>query len=1371
LSEEDGAVDISSLLTPNTDSQVFVGWYTDEKLETPYTPAAVTAEKGDFTLYAKYDTQVTLKFDGNGATNDEYKTAIEFKVNPGSSFSAKAEVTPEPYIDDNHTFVGWYEKDDNGVFGDKITDPLENVTENKTYYAQWDNSENEDATNILTFDVNKPAGAAAEPTAPSPASVKYVPKSDSVDGDSMQTAYGALPTEPTLEGYTFEGWYNNKSGDGEKLELTDIISTYLGTNEKDNSGTVYARWKSTDTETGVVKVVFNKTGDKYGDGTYKYGTIADKYVTLGSTIGDAMPLDSDMITEGNKNFMGWYTQADGKGDKVVSTTAINTDLDGYTVNANTGDDYTATVTLYPYWAEDVTLTFVKNGGEDPTDASPATPTQPLTITPGGTINSALDSDNQWTALPTVTKSGYKFIGWQYATTTDGGTTYTPVTEDGKAKMLSLDDTFSANTYVVAAWETQIIVSFETDDPQIVEPSEAIDPVKMTEYPLVYQIWDTESYVKGEDGQDTTTQAYTTVTEAPIASLDSYTYTYTKKSDAEGTEDTTGLTTVKEVGEYTAVMVWNTAAASADPFTTYTVGVSPIFEIVSKDVDLKIAGSDYYAYADNLPENAVSTIDDSNVPGYELNLVSKVTGEDGAEIDVPDAVVFNSKNLAENYYKTVFTKSDDNSVTFTDEYPNVYGEYTVQLLERTGDDAGAYTINWADSKYELTFHLYPQTATVNVSIGDGDKTAEGATDKIFTYTVTMHKFTTGEDSAVTDGGVATYGTDLGTNVYATIASSGKIDDTAKTTMPEVGTDFTAPANKKLAETDPWLEADDTYTPKDPSVAFTANTKITPSYTVTTEYVVANYEEDVVTVTFKDTKETDAAADIEYTLTAGGTIAGGAKYDTNDVTELPTMAAPSDSMELAGWYSRAITSADITAEGKTVSDLTKAMLDELVKAENSTLTQFTASDTVSENTEVYAVYVLKSDATLSDDQDLALVIKEAATAETTDGNDIALTPTFAPKAENGEYEGTVDKDSDYAYIKLTPADKTSTITATITSTVDGTETTVDVTVTPVDDGNGTVTLVPALAPAESGASNDIVVTVTAPDGTTNTYTFKLTRKVEAKINLNYGNSPAGRVMRDDVTYPTLKDKLDGIQTFNLSDTQNKKFAADKSPIIRTETDGSVTRLQTSRPYTVAAWNSYKDEDGNQINYDLDTEALFVYEGNIFTDPGYTVTDEYGNQVKDAVVTVSGSINKQGVGAYSSNVTPLDLSTIKSDDDYSLYGIIIRPDVYNMHYTCSYTDASSGETVTVEADRPLIILAIVGDVQYTTIPTVSTNDANYIRSNYSAMDSLQICNSLVSFRSADVSYTAITTISTNDANLVRSNYSALDSDKDGQFYPEIE
>jgi hypothetical protein len=48
--------------------------------------------------------------------------------------------------------------------------------------------------------------------------------------------------------------------------------------------------------------------------------------------------------------------------------------------------------------------------------------------------------------------------------------------------------------------------------------------------------------------------------------------------------------------------------------------------------------------------------------------------------------------------------------------------------------------------------------------------------------------------------------------------------------------------------------------------------------------------------------------------------------------------------------------------------------------------------------------------------------------------------------------------------------------------------------------------------------------------------------------------------------------------------------------------------------------------------------------------------------------------------------------------------------------------------------------------------------------------IGNSLVSFRSADVSYTAIPTVSTNDANFIRSNYSAMDANEDEQYYRQL-
>lgn len=276
---------------------------------------------------------------------------------------------------------------------------------------------------------------------------------------------------------------------------------------------------------------------------------------------------------------------------------------------------------------------------------------------------------------------------------------------------------------------------------------------------------------------------------------------------------------------------------------------------------------------------------------------------------------------------------------------------------------------------------------------------------------------------------------------------------------------------------------------------------------------------------------------------------------------------------------------------------------------------------------------------------------------------------------------------------------------------------------------------------------------------TYIVNIRRYVEPQIKLNYGNSPVGLIMRDD----TITDKEAAIADFD-SEPQNKMYGEGNVPKIGTYEDGTPKYAQTARPYTVSAWKSFTDENGDIINHDLNPYTLFVYEAATITDPGYVFYDEYGLEKTGETISISTTLKVQKPGGWASdeNVTDLDVTLV--DGKYSLTGIIIRPDIYTMTYNCSY----NGENVVQE--RSLIILGKIGDVSYTTIPNVSTNDANYIRSNYTKLDTSIVGNSLVSYRSADASYTTIPNVSTNDANYIRSNYTKLDIDIDGQYYPSI-
>ncbi len=114
-------------------------------------------------------------------------------------------------------------------------------------------------------------------------------------------------------------------------------------------------------------------------------------------------------------FAGWYTAASG-GTQVTSAT---------TVAVNAGS------TLYAHWtADDYTVTFDKNGGDTPSQAS-------KTVT----------YDSTYGTLATVSRTGYTFAGWY--TAASGGTQVTNTTTVGTAKNHTIYAHWTANSYTVS----------------------------------------------------------------------------------------------------------------------------------------------------------------------------------------------------------------------------------------------------------------------------------------------------------------------------------------------------------------------------------------------------------------------------------------------------------------------------------------------------------------------------------------------------------------------------------------------------------------------------------------------------------------------------------------------------------------------------------------------------------------------------------------------------------------------------------------------------------------------------------------------------------------------------------------------------------
>lgn len=181
----------------------FLGWYTDSSNTTLYD--FTTTVTKNFTLYAGWD-------------NHDY--TITFDLNYSGSTPV---VTTAPYlgtvteIEDptrsGYEFTGWYTEQEATNQYDFET----LVTSNLTLYAGWQLAGEEEGEIYVTYDLNYTGGGIYQ-------------KTQVESGVRLNTTRPA--TDPTRDGYTFEGWYME----------SECTTSAKWSNRVLESTTLYAKW-------------------------------------------------------------------------------------------------------------------------------------------------------------------------------------------------------------------------------------------------------------------------------------------------------------------------------------------------------------------------------------------------------------------------------------------------------------------------------------------------------------------------------------------------------------------------------------------------------------------------------------------------------------------------------------------------------------------------------------------------------------------------------------------------------------------------------------------------------------------------------------------------------------------------------------------------------------------------------------------------------------------------------------------------------------------------------------------------------------------------------------------------------------------------
>ena len=204
----------SSIETQKRTGYLFDGWFDaaegGKQISTYYKFTADDAKNGK-TLYAHWTKGITVHFDGNG-----YKSTIADKtVKPDEVFSKLPYLSSYSYPA-NKTLDGWYIKNDDGSFGDAVTEDTKFDGDEVTLIAKWRDYQYIIKYNVKYNDKSSVTGTMADQPAPFGQDIKL-----------NKCAF-------TREGYDFAGW---------------AISSY-GPVKYQDEATINREWDSWDSEDG-----------------------------------------------------------------------------------------------------------------------------------------------------------------------------------------------------------------------------------------------------------------------------------------------------------------------------------------------------------------------------------------------------------------------------------------------------------------------------------------------------------------------------------------------------------------------------------------------------------------------------------------------------------------------------------------------------------------------------------------------------------------------------------------------------------------------------------------------------------------------------------------------------------------------------------------------------------------------------------------------------------------------------------------------------------------------------------------------------------------------------------------------------------------
>lgn len=1240
--------------TMKKDGKAFDGWYTQEtggvKVESTTTidntldANSGLAAGGTVTLYPRWMDKVTVTYDANGLPA-KYTMPDSVEGVPNEDFT----VGNIDFGTDTYELVKWNTEAD-GTGTDYTPDDAtaKIPASSTTLYAIWNYTGDDKVTVIFNgndTDIKKAELTPNDDTANNDVDKKRVYTITRKPNDTITAAQ--MPSAARTD-YTFNHW-NISATAATKSEPVTQDSITVTTQTNNDPMNIYAIW-TVDPSATEITISFDV------DGATNPTSIADVKIAEGDALGSQMPADPE---KDGFEFGGWYIQPDN------------------TVEADNTTTFNVTTTLKAHWTENVTVKYNVNGADTPASIDDVTKAA---------------SEIYVDPTPVPTKTGYKFIGWN--TKKSGGGTY--IAADGTMTYAQVAAKLEDDKTLYAQWadvpdgtepdvkddnpvnpnDGAVHVTFDDNVPattvtQIITPTNpknkypklngTLDDVSMPDHPDRGEKYTFEGWNTKPDGSGKTITG-TTVVNNDEGNFNGAIKPITGETDKyEVTLYAQWEAVPEKLDEPVTLTFYNSTpdGKKGAEFKTITVEKGEVlgYEVTGPTNDI----ADFFAWAEG-------TVDGNNQITFDRDGEALRTFNPNDSITVDKTYYANWTTYVALYLQGYDPDSTENTVdklTYTGQAHNP--KYDLRYIKYDDDTHQAY--------HPVGDVIEADIDPFNSSIVTVNYQKEGTTvteiKDVGTYTIDQDTLELKAGTIYANAGMSLVGAKpsslivkeagLTLKVRAGEQTDGQKQKKGQNTLTAI--ELTGMLNGEstadLCDVEYYKIKDDTAATISGDSDLTLVTETDP-----TKWDIGKYVIKVKPKSNSNYKITSVVADDQ-----GGAVLFYEREQQGDYPGYPSMYKENPAG--SGRY-------ELTVMGQNI-------VYELVASDPEI-----ANITLTGNTKYEPTPGATPEPTTK-----PLELKDS---DYTASKPIQTTPNPDPST-NPDWDKhyvRVDKYNESIDFEITAKyPDTTTVTATYGKTGETTTTPATVTQDPVTK-EWTVNI-----PTNIKAPDTTTVTVTMTSGgETREYTFVLQALIAGKIELNYGNSPYGEIM-----------KMGQLDT-DAWDEAKITAAKENFDIGNKFVNGYIPTGGDTKMFSPKAWGNSTD---SSVNLDRNDYAIFIYNKKAFKDPGFTATDALGNAVSDTDITRTMEFKRMSAnstaGMKDANVTDETATIVNKANDAVIDEITsptqtkgIRPGAYKMEY--SFTDPVTNENVTIERD--VVVVWDIGDSDLSTIRNAADSSA---------------------------------------------------------------